>query len=58
MESLVMDCCIFSWQKKATKGSSFFAKKKTTRQTSLEWKAGIASAKKMEDGRWEIEDGS
>jgi len=29
VESLLQDCCSFSWQKKATKGSSFFALRKT-----------------------------
>jgi hypothetical protein len=35
VESLLQDCCIFSWQKKATKGSSFFALEKRNKTKKL-----------------------
>ncbi len=42
MESLVKDCCIFSWRKKATKGSSFFDVEKNNKTNKLG----------MESGKW------
>jgi hypothetical protein len=35
VESLLQDCCIFSWRKKATKGSSFFALEKNNKTKKL-----------------------
>jgi len=34
-ESLLQDCCIFSWQKKATRGSSFFDLEKSNKTKKL-----------------------
>jgi hypothetical protein len=35
VESLLQDCCIFSWQKKATGGSSFCALEKNNKTKKL-----------------------
>jgi hypothetical protein len=35
VESLLKDGCIFSWQKKATTGSSFFALEKNNKTKKL-----------------------
>jgi hypothetical protein len=40
MESLVKDCCIFSWRKKATKGSSFFDLEKNNKANKLGMESG------------------
>jgi hypothetical protein len=40
MESLVKDWCIFSWQKKATKGSSFFDFEKNNKTNKLAMESG------------------
>jgi hypothetical protein len=40
MESLMKDCCIFSWRKKATKGSSFFDFEKNNKTNKLEMQSG------------------
>jgi hypothetical protein len=42
MESLVKDWCIFSWQKKATKGSSFFDVEKNNKTNKLAMESGIS----------------
>jgi hypothetical protein len=40
MESLVKYCCIFSWQKKATNGSSFLALEKNNKTNKLGMESG------------------
>jgi len=40
MESLVKDCCIFSWRKKATKGSSFLTLEKNNKTNKLGMESG------------------
>jgi hypothetical protein len=45
MESLVKVCCIFSWRKKATKGSSFFDLEKNNKTNKLA----------MQSGKWLLE---
>ena len=42
VESLLQDCCIFSWQKRATKGSSFFDLEKSNKTKKLVTKSGIS----------------
>jgi len=42
MESLVQDCCIFSWRKKATNGSSFLALEKNNKTNKLGMESGIS----------------
>jgi hypothetical protein len=46
VESLVKDCCIFSWQKKATNGSSFFALEKRNKTKKLAADSEILLLKK------------
>jgi len=46
VESLEGKKPIFSWQKRATNGSSFFGVEKKGFDKSLERKAGLASKKK------------
>jgi hypothetical protein len=46
VKSLLQDCCIFSWRKKATKGSSFFALEKNNKTKKLETESRISFKKK------------
>jgi hypothetical protein len=56
MESLVKDCCVFSWRKKATKGSSFLALEKNNKTNKLGMESGKWLLKKMEVRSWELGD--
>jgi len=42
VESLLQDCCIFSWQKRATKGISFFDLEKSNKTKKLATNSGIS----------------
>jgi hypothetical protein len=47
VEILLQDCCSFSWQKKVTNGSSFFALEKRNKTKKLGTDSGILLLKKI-----------
>jgi len=45
VKSLLQSCCIFSWEKKATKGSSFFGLEKNNKTKKLGTESRISFKK-------------